>query len=95
MKLKHIYEELIDEWQKEHGFQQLIPYLEKKLNIKVGSPIHSGTMSDVFDLGDKVLKITSTNYDAAGLQLGIENPTYPIPKVYSLYRINPAEIKKI
>jgi len=94
MKLKSILENIIAEWHPEHGFAQLIPYLEDKLNIKVGSPIHSGTMSDVFDLGDKVLKITSTDYDAAGLYIGVKNPTYPIPKVYSLYKIDQSEISK-
>lgn len=94
MKLKKIFEVLIDEWQDAHGFEKLIPYLEAKLKIKVGKRIHSGSMSDVFDLGDKVLKITSTPHDAGALYIVTKNPNLRIPKVYTLYRIDQNEVKK-
>ena len=87
MKLKEIYEQIINEYQNQHGFATLIPYIEEKLGIKVGNIINSGTMSDVFDLGDKVLKITSTPHDIGGLYLATKNPDYPMPKVYGLYKI--------
>jgi len=91
MKLKEIYESIVSEYQDAHGFDKVLPYIEQKLGIKAGERISSGTMSDVFDLGSKVLKITSTPHDIGGLYLAQKYPEYPMPKVYELYRI-PDEI---
>lgn len=87
MKLKQILQEVLIE---QIGFYTIIPFIESKLNIKVGEFIGNGEQSDVFAIGDdKVLKITSNKYDVEGFMVADKYKKYPLPKVYGIYKIDP------
>lgn len=84
-----------------HGFDVLLPYIERGLNVKVNGHLDSGTTSDVFKLSDgRLLKITSSADDADGLytammnQFGLIGTKLPIIPVYAVYRVSTGELKR-
>lgn len=95
MKLRQLIRQIIVESQddQEHGYSQFIPFIEQKLKVKIKKRVASGSKSDIFELSDgHVLKITRGVNDANGMMLAKENPNYPIPKVFGVYKFNPTAI---